>query len=295
MTPQQMVIQCQKATFHLLSTGCITSHDTPDATVPLLEERLAHITAVFIDASENPEPLFTDISIDLQSDALVHALPIPELYARRLPVDLNGYHHAPNKITRNLIPLDASHYHRHILYINAHDLPAAPKSSELSRARLYYVLMALRGARLNYHAHEARFDSTTSPLNVYIMAGRADVDYHQQKVTPHRYIPMLLQMCEDIKRFADATTVVYMGTGSYNPADVTRHSDITHLQYVEHAGFLLPDFLHSFDADLHLTAANYTSAHHWTDATAQRRLPSLIHYMAQNQPLRPVDLQPIPT
>jgi hypothetical protein len=161
------------------------------------------------------------------------------------------------------------------------------------KARVYYVLMALRGAKLSILSEQEKETREVMDYNVFLITGRADVDFFGNRLIPKKFAIKIVQFCETIQMYARCLVTTYLGTGSLNPAHPERHLRISDLHHFGYLGLRLPPFFHHFNADLNLTERNYDEKNNWTIETATERYLALFHYFSKNAPLQPVSLPAI--
>jgi hypothetical protein len=169
----------------------------------------------------------------------------------------------------------------------------SPPSSLLMKARIYYVLMALRGAKLSILSEKEKETRDILDYHVFLITGRVDVDFFKNRFIPKKYAIKIVKFCETIQMYARCLLTTYMGTGSFNPANAERYLRISDLQHFGHLGLRLPTFFHHFNADLNLTEHNYDEKNNWTIDTATERYLALFNYFGKNSPLQPINLPTI--
>jgi hypothetical protein len=180
------------------------------------------------------------------------------------------------------------------LYIDARGTAVAPPSSQILKARIYYVLMAIRGAKLAQAEKRNRTPSDIAESNVYVMTGRIDVDFFGKRFIPKKFAIKIVDLCRHIHTYSKCKIVTYLGTGTHNPQHEERYRRTTLLQNFGHSGLMIPKYMHHFNADLNLREYNYDAENNWTHHTAIERYYALFHYICKNSPLQPVSLPAIP-
>jgi hypothetical protein len=260
-----------------------------------IEMRLSKITSVFIDMTGNPVPVFTELTVDLMDEDFIKNVPLTELENKGIRTNRPHLTTAPEDLTRVKRPrcdLGFTTLRDEVLYIDAHEIALTPPSTYLSKSRLSYVLMAVRGARLMSLNEPNKPPSRLKPLNIYWMGGKQDVDYlMKRKFNTDQYAGLLANLSQTFREKAGADYVIYMGTGSHNPANAERYERMMALQQL--TGTKKSKHVHSFNGDFNLSEKDYDTNHNWKMTTAKQRYTALTHYIIKNQPMRPVDLKPV--
>jgi hypothetical protein len=162
------------------------------------------------------------------------------------------------------------------------------------KARIYYVLMALRGAKLAQAERRNQRPQEIEECNVYIMTGRTDIDFFGKRFIPKKFAIKIVDLCRRIQTYSKCKVVTYLGTGTHNLRNEERYRRTTQLQNFGQLGLMLPRYMHHFNADLNLEEHNYDSDNNWTSYTATERFYALFHYICKNSPIQPVSLPAVP-
>jgi hypothetical protein len=244
--------------------------------------------------STNPNPALAELYVNLNDARTQQLLNEHEMKSMDLPCEKKRTYADDMRDLMSKDTLDMNgRVQDKVLYIDARGTPMSPPSSLLMKSRIYYVLMALRGAKLSILSAPERETREILDYNVFLITGRADVDFFRNRFTPKKFAIKIVQFCETIQMYARCLVTTYMGTGSLNPAHPERHLRITDLHHFGHLGLRLPPFFHYFNADLNLTERNYDERNNWTIETATERYLALFHYFSKNSPLQPVSLPAI--
>lgn len=286
---------CKSAQFHLITIRGIHLAGKTDYLASTIELRLSKITSVFIDMTGNPMPIFTELTVDLLDDDFIKNLSLAEMENKGIRANRPHLSTATEELTRVQRPpcdLGFTTLRDEVLYIDAHEIALTPPSTYLSKSRLSYVLMAVRGARLMSLYEPNKPPSRLKPLNIYWMGGKRDVDYlMKRRFNADQYAGLLAKLSQTFREKAGADYVIYMGTGSLNPANAERHQRMINLQQL--MGTKKSKHVHSFNGDFNLTEKDYDTNDNWKMTTAKQRYTALTHYIIKNQPMRPVDLKPV--